>query len=210
MVIRKQVLDLLTKIFESHGAEAIDTPVFELRDVLLGKYGEEGGKLVYDLADQGGELCSLRYDLTVFPICIIFIQLFVFRSHLLAMSPWTTLSIWSAITLQRSTDVTTQLWLRADTVNFINAYVLIPIKFYYLHVLGFWHCRQLRTDDHRSRVYEAHRQNFIIFKFGRLWNSCQSPCSAWGDVCACRHQAHRLQNRLLISRQVGQSAVGRG
>lgn len=87
MVIRKQVLDLLTKIFESHGAEAIDTPVFELRDVLLGKYGEEGGKLVYDLADQGGELCSLRYDLTVFPICIIFIQLFVFRSHLLAMSP---------------------------------------------------------------------------------------------------------------------------
>jgi len=65
MVIRKQVLDLVTKIFESHGAEAIDTPVFELRDVLLGKYGEEGGKLIYDLADQAGELCSLRYDLTV-------------------------------------------------------------------------------------------------------------------------------------------------
>jgi histidyl-tRNA synthetase len=30
-----------------------------------GKYGEEGGKLIYDLADQGGELLSLRYDLTV-------------------------------------------------------------------------------------------------------------------------------------------------
>ncbi|KAI6189474.1 Histidine--tRNA ligase [Aphelenchoides bicaudatus] len=65
MVIRKKVIDQLTKIFESHGAEAIDTPVFELKEVLLGKYGEEGGKLVYDLADQGGELCSLRYDLTV-------------------------------------------------------------------------------------------------------------------------------------------------
>lgn len=72
MVIRKQVLDKLTTIFESHGAEALDTPVFELRDVLLGKYGEEGGKLVYDLADQGGELCSLRYDLTV----ILFYSLF--------------------------------------------------------------------------------------------------------------------------------------
>ena len=31
----------------------------------MGKYGEEGGKLVYDLDDQGGELLSLRYDLTV-------------------------------------------------------------------------------------------------------------------------------------------------
>ncbi|KAI3884227.1 hypothetical protein MKW92_034692 [Papaver armeniacum] len=40
------------------------TPVFELRETLMGKYGEDS-KLVYDLADQGGERCSLRYDLTV-------------------------------------------------------------------------------------------------------------------------------------------------
>lgn len=31
----------------------------------MGKYGEEGSKLIYDLNDQGGELLSLRYDLTV-------------------------------------------------------------------------------------------------------------------------------------------------
>lgn len=31
---------------------------------MAGKYGEDS-KLIYDLADQGGELCSLRYDLTV-------------------------------------------------------------------------------------------------------------------------------------------------
>jgi histidyl-tRNA synthetase len=30
----------------------------------LGKYGEDS-KLIYDVADQGGELLSLRYDLTV-------------------------------------------------------------------------------------------------------------------------------------------------
>jgi len=30
----------------------------------VGKYGEDS-KLIYDLADQGGELSSLRYDLTV-------------------------------------------------------------------------------------------------------------------------------------------------
>lgn len=38
--------------------------MFELKEVLTGKYGEDS-KLIYDLADQGGELCSLRYDLTV-------------------------------------------------------------------------------------------------------------------------------------------------
>lgn len=65
MVIREKVLKIVTETFKRHGAETIDTPVFELRDVLMGKYGEEGGKLVFDLADQGGELCSLRYDLTV-------------------------------------------------------------------------------------------------------------------------------------------------
>lgn len=32
--------------------------------MLTGKYGEDS-KLIYDLEDQGGELCSLRYDLTV-------------------------------------------------------------------------------------------------------------------------------------------------
>jgi hypothetical protein len=32
--------------------------------VLTGKYGEDS-KLIYDLADQGGEILSLRYDLTV-------------------------------------------------------------------------------------------------------------------------------------------------
>lgn len=65
MALRKQVLDVVTECFKRHGAVTIDTPVFELRDILVGKYGEEGGKLIYDLSDQGGELLSLRYDLTV-------------------------------------------------------------------------------------------------------------------------------------------------
>jgi len=38
--------------------------VFERKEVLTGKYGEDS-KLIYDLADQGGEMLSLRYDLTV-------------------------------------------------------------------------------------------------------------------------------------------------
>ena len=55
---------MIISTFKRHGAETIDTPVFELKDVLTGKYGEDS-KLIYDLADQGGEMLALRYDLTV-------------------------------------------------------------------------------------------------------------------------------------------------
>lgn len=63
--IKSLAFDIIKNIFYKHGAVEIDTPVFELKETLLGKYGEEGGKLIYDLNDQGGQLLSLRYDLTV-------------------------------------------------------------------------------------------------------------------------------------------------
>ena len=65
MEVRERAFNTIRAVFKRHGAVELDTPVFELRETLLGKYGEEGGKLIYDLADQGGELLSLRYDLTV-------------------------------------------------------------------------------------------------------------------------------------------------
>lgn len=64
MVIREAIFSTLSNLFKRHGAVTIDTPVFELRDILAGKYGEDS-KLIYNLEDQGGELTSLRYDLTV-------------------------------------------------------------------------------------------------------------------------------------------------
>lgn len=64
MAIREKAFSIIVSVFKRHGATALDTPAFELRETLMGKYGEDS-KLVYDLADQGGELCSLRYDLTV-------------------------------------------------------------------------------------------------------------------------------------------------
>ncbi|XP_034946651.1 histidine--tRNA ligase isoform X2 [Chelonus insularis] len=64
MALRLGVLEKIVNIFKRHGAETIDTPVFELKEVLTGKYGEDT-KLIYDLKDQGGELLALRYDLTV-------------------------------------------------------------------------------------------------------------------------------------------------
>ncbi|GMH17356.1 hypothetical protein Nepgr_019197 [Nepenthes gracilis] len=64
MAAREKTFSIITEVFKRHGAMALDTPAFELRETLMGKYGEDS-KLIYDLADQGGELCSLRYDLTV-------------------------------------------------------------------------------------------------------------------------------------------------
>uniref|UniRef100_A0A6Q2YEC9 histidine--tRNA ligase n=1 Tax=Esox lucius TaxID=8010 RepID=A0A6Q2YEC9_ESOLU len=64
MAIREKVFNTIIGCFKRHGAETIDTPVFELKETLTGKYGEDS-KLIYDLKDQGGELLSLRYDLTV-------------------------------------------------------------------------------------------------------------------------------------------------
>lgn len=64
MVVRDKIFSTITEVFKRHGGVTIDTPVFELKEILAGKYGEDS-KLIYDLADQGGEICSLRYDLTV-------------------------------------------------------------------------------------------------------------------------------------------------
>jgi len=64
MAIRDRAFQIIRRVFRRHGAVEIDTPVFELKETLTGKYGEDS-KLIYDLADQGGEALALRYDLTV-------------------------------------------------------------------------------------------------------------------------------------------------
>ncbi|KAL0858155.1 hypothetical protein Bca101_063309 [Brassica carinata] len=48
---RKGIFNHIQNVFKKHGATALDTPVFELRETLMGKYGEDS-KLIYDLADQ--------------------------------------------------------------------------------------------------------------------------------------------------------------
>ncbi|KAF9160389.1 Cytoplasmic and mitochondrial histidine tRNA synthetase [Actinomortierella ambigua] len=64
MAIREKIFSTIISVFKKHGAVTIETPVFELKEILTGKYGEDS-KLIYDLEDQGGEKCALRYDLTV-------------------------------------------------------------------------------------------------------------------------------------------------
>src|SRR3954452_14748698 len=52
------ILSQIQRVFRKHASKKLDTPVFELQEVLKGKYGEDS-KLIYDVADQGGELLSL-------------------------------------------------------------------------------------------------------------------------------------------------------
>ena len=65
MIPRNQMLSIMTRIFESFGFAPVETPVMEFLDILLGKYGAEGDKLIYPLAYKGGDKLGLRYDLTV-------------------------------------------------------------------------------------------------------------------------------------------------
>ncbi|KAI1379038.1 histidyl-tRNA synthetase [Hypoxylon crocopeplum] len=64
LLLRDHVFETISNVFKLHGGTPLDTPVFELKEILAGKYGEDA-RLIYNLEDQGGELCALRYDLTV-------------------------------------------------------------------------------------------------------------------------------------------------
>lgn len=62
---RQYVINTLKQVFESYGFEPLETPALEYEEVLLGKYGEEGDKLMYRFEDNGGRKVALRYDQTV-------------------------------------------------------------------------------------------------------------------------------------------------
>ncbi|KAF4346174.1 hypothetical protein G4B88_003450 [Cannabis sativa] len=51
VAIRKKAFSIIEDVFQRHGATTLNTPVFELRETLMGKY-EEDSKLIFDLADQ--------------------------------------------------------------------------------------------------------------------------------------------------------------
>lgn len=62
---RAWMLARITRAFSLCGFAPLSTPAIEYADVLLGKYGVEGEKLLYRFTDNGGRDVALRYDLTV-------------------------------------------------------------------------------------------------------------------------------------------------
>src|SRR6266542_3826932 len=68
---REYVVGVIRDVYERYGFEPLETPAFENIETLLGKYGEEGNKLIFKILRRGeheatGEAdLALRYDLTV-------------------------------------------------------------------------------------------------------------------------------------------------
>ena len=50
---RDYVIDVIREVYEAHGFEPLETPTFERLDTLLGKYGDEGDKLVFKILNRG-------------------------------------------------------------------------------------------------------------------------------------------------------------
>ncbi len=68
---REEAFAVIRSVFTRYGFEPLQTPAFERLSVLLGKYGEDGDKLVFKILRRGEHEASgeadlaLRYDLTV-------------------------------------------------------------------------------------------------------------------------------------------------
>src|SRR5512138_321445 len=68
---RDYVISVITRVYRAYGFEPLETPAVENIETLLGKYGEEGNKLIFKILRRGEHEASgeadlaLRYDLTV-------------------------------------------------------------------------------------------------------------------------------------------------
>lgn len=87
MARRNYIFDTIRSVYERHGYMPIETPAMERNDTLMGKYGEEGDRLIFRILNSGDFLSkadqealgegnslrtansitekALRYDLTV-------------------------------------------------------------------------------------------------------------------------------------------------
>ena len=68
---RERAFGVIRSVFARYGFEPLQTPAFERLDVLLGKYGDDGDKLIFKILRRGEHEASgeadlaLRYDMTV-------------------------------------------------------------------------------------------------------------------------------------------------
>ncbi len=70
MAGRNYIFQVVRSVFQKYGYQCIETPSMENLSTLLGKYGEEGDKLLFRIQNSGEKAAlppekGLRYDLTV-------------------------------------------------------------------------------------------------------------------------------------------------
>ncbi|MEN9622111.1 MAG: hypothetical protein RLZZ67_545 [Candidatus Parcubacteria bacterium] len=64
-IARQNMIDSIRASYETFAFEPLETPVLEYAEVLTGKYGDEGDKLMYRFKDNGDRDVAMRYDLTI-------------------------------------------------------------------------------------------------------------------------------------------------
>ena len=70
MAKRNYIFDTIKSVYQLYGYQQIETPAMEQLSTLMGKYGEEGDKLLFRIQNSGEKSSlapekGLRYDLTV-------------------------------------------------------------------------------------------------------------------------------------------------
>jgi len=60
MVRRNYIFDTIRSVFKKYGYQPIETPAMELTQTLMGKYGEEGDRLIFRILNSGNYLQELN------------------------------------------------------------------------------------------------------------------------------------------------------
>ncbi len=62
MARRNYIFDTIRSVFRTYGYQQIETPAMENLSTLLGKYGEEGDKLLFRILNSGDAFSGVDYD----------------------------------------------------------------------------------------------------------------------------------------------------
>jgi len=63
MVKRNYIFDTIRNLYQRYGYQQIETPSMELTETLLGKYGEEGDRLIFKILPRGEKLIKIGSEL---------------------------------------------------------------------------------------------------------------------------------------------------
>lgn len=144
-VKRNYAIETLKSVFESYGFEPLETPALEYEEILTGKYGEEGDKLMYRFEDNGQRKVALRYDQTV-PLARVVAQ---YKNDLpLPFKRYQIQNVWRADNTQKGRF---REFLQCDidivgTSNYLSDNEIIYVVISSLTTLGFKNFKVLVND----------------------------------------------------------------
>ncbi len=62
MVRRNYIFDTIRSVFKKYGYQPIETPAMENTETLMGKYGEEGDRLIFKILDSGDFISKVPFS----------------------------------------------------------------------------------------------------------------------------------------------------